>query len=60
MFWNVDSRNQQQPVQMNEAGVMLVSGCNPRIFSMVMDGIITPYLYMMSVIGSDRYRAIAA
>jgi hypothetical protein len=45
---------------MNEAGVMLVSGCNPRIFSMVMDGIITPYLYMMSVIGSDRYRAIAA
>lgn len=60
VFWNVDSRNQQQPVQMNEAGVMLVSGCTPRIFSMVMDGIITPYLYMMSVIGSERYSAIAA
>ena len=35
VFWNVSSRNQQQPVTMNEQGVALVSGCSPRIFSMV-------------------------
>lgn len=60
VFWNVCSRNQQQPVQMNEAGVMLVSGCTPRIFSMVMEGNMTPYLYMMQVLSSERYNAIAA
>lgn len=35
VFWNVASRNMQSPVEMNEQGVTLVSGCNPRIFSMV-------------------------
>ena len=33
VFWNVASRNMQSPVEMNEQGVTLVSGCNPRIFS---------------------------
>ncbi len=32
VFWNVASRNMQSPVEMNEQGVTLVSGCNPRIF----------------------------
>ena len=60
VFWNVCSRHQQQPVKMNEQGVMLVSGCTPRIFSMVMEGVMTPYLYMMQVLSSERYSAIAA
>ena len=45
---------------MNDRGVALVSGCTPRIFSMVMDHELSPYAYMMSVIGSERYAAIAA
>ena len=60
VFWNVASRNQQQPVTMNEQGVALVSGCSPRIFSMVMEGSLDPFTYMLSVIGTERYAPIAA
>ena len=60
VFWNVASRNRQQPVTENEQGVALVSGCSPRIFSVVMDGTISPYEFMLSVVNSDRYAPIAA
>ena len=60
MFWNVASRNQQQPVKINDQGVALVSGCNPRIFSMLKAGILSPYAFMMDVLGSERYAAIVA
>ena len=60
VFWNVQSRSRQQPVTMNEQGVMLVSGCSPSIFSMVVDGRITPYEYMEQVLCGERYAAIEA
>lgn len=60
VFWNVASRNRQQPVRMNDAGVALVSGCSPRIFSMLRAGILSPYAFMLSVLGSERYAPIAA
>ena len=60
VFWNVDSRNRQQPVTMHESGTALVSGCTPRLFSMAMQGTLDPYAFMLSVLGSDRYAAIAA
>lgn len=60
VFWNVQSRNAQQPVTMHETGTALVSGCTPRIFSMVAGEIVDPYTMMMEVIGSERYAAIAA
>ena len=60
VFWNVASRNQQQPVTMNEQGVALVSGCTPRIFSMVASGNMSPYTVMMEVLESERYARIAA
>jgi hypothetical protein len=60
VFWNVSSRNQQQPVTMNEQGVALVSGCSPRIFSMVMEGTLDPFTYMLSVIDTERYAPIVA
>ena len=58
VFWNVQSRSRQQPVRQNEQGVTLVSGCSPSIFSMVVDGRITPYEYMEQVLRSERYAAI--
>jgi hypothetical protein len=60
IFWNVDSRNRQQPVTENEQGTVLVSGCSPRIFSMLAEGTISPYAYMMDIMGSERYACIAA
>lgn len=60
VFWNVDSRHEQQPVKENDRGVALVSGNSPRIFSMVMDGELNPYDFMLSVIDTERYAPIAA
>lgn len=60
VFWNVASRNRQQPVTQNEQGVALVSGASPRIFSMLKAGILSPYAFMLSVLGAERYAEIAA
>lgn len=60
VFWNVEARNRQQPVTQNEQGVVLVSGCTPRIFDMLKNGELNPYAFMMQVLGSERYRDIAA
>lgn len=48
------------PVTMNEQGVALVSGCSPRIFSMVTSGNLSPVTYMLEVLGAERYAKIAA
>lgn len=60
VFWNVASRNRQQPVTQNEQGVALVSGCTPRIFSMLRSGTLSPCAFMMQVLGGERYAMIAA
>ena len=60
VFWNVASRNRQQPVALNEQGVALVSGVTPRIFSMVAGEILSPYALMMDTLGSERYAKITA
>ena len=63
VFWYVASRNRQQPVTKNEQGVALVSGCTPRLFSQVVDGslaALTPYEFMLDVLGGERYEKIAA
>ena len=60
VFWNVDSRTRQQPVSMNEQGAALVSGVTPRLFSMIAGGIVSPYVFMMDVLRSERYEKITA
>lgn len=63
VFWNVASRNRQQPVKKNEQGVALVSGCTPVLFSQVANGSLsamTPYEFMLDVLGSERYEKIVA
>lgn len=60
VFWNVQSRNTQQPVSQNEQGVALVSGCTPRLFQMVAGGVIDPYSVMMDTINATRYERISA
>lgn len=58
VFWNVHSMQQQVPVAKNEQGVILVSGCSPKIFEMVVSGETSPYAFMMRVINSERYNKI--
>ena len=60
VFWNVQSRNAQQPVTQNEQGVALGSGCSPRIFGMLTAGTLSPMGYMLDILGSERYAKIAA
>ena len=60
VFWNVASRNSQQPVTQNEQGVVLVSGSTPRVFSMLASGTLSPYTFMMETLNSERYASIVA
>jgi len=58
VFWNVQSRNEQQPVTLNEQGVVLVSGASPRVFSMIQSGNLSPMAFMLETLGSERYAKI--
>ncbi len=63
VFWNVASRNRQQPVTQNEQGAFLVSGCTPRLFSSVASGdfsALTPAQLMLEVLLTERYEKIVA
>ena len=60
VFWNVASRGGNQPVTMNEECTALVSGCTPRLFSMVAGGDVTPYSAMADMLSSERYAQISA
>lgn len=61
VFWNVDARNVQVPVTMNDKGVQLVSGYSPSIFKNLMKCTsLSAYELMMDVIGSERYSKVAA
>ena len=60
IFWNVNSKNRQQPVTQNEQGVALVSGVTPRLFSVVAGGNLSPYALMMDTLMSERYAVITA
>jgi hypothetical protein len=60
VFWNVQSRNLQQPVTMNENGVVLVSGASPRVFGMIRSGNLSPMAFMLEILGGERYAKIQA
>ena len=63
VFWNVSNRSRQMPVTKNEQGVFLISGCIPKIFSMIAAGGISdssPYELMLEVLTSKRYEKIVA
>lgn len=59
VFWNVNCYEENVPVKMNERNVYLVSGSNPSVFAQVMQGDVNPMTYMLHVILSDRYKAVA-
>ncbi len=60
VFWNIDSRQRQQPVSANEQGVTLLSGLSPRLFSFLTERDLTPERFMRKILLSDRYAPIVA
>ena len=59
VFWNVNSRNDQQPMTMDQRGFQLVSGCSPSIFtSLLANKAVSAYDLMLEVLNKDRYAAI--
>jgi hypothetical protein len=57
VFWNVNARNTEVPVDQNEYGVTLVSGFSPSVFKMGVENK-TPYELMMDIAYSERYAII--
>lgn len=59
VFWNVDARNKQFPMSLDERGFQLVSGCSPSIFEHTIKGeFLNPYDFMLSILNSERYEDI--
>jgi hypothetical protein len=58
VFWDVQSRNEQQPVTLNEQGIVLVCGASPRVFSMVQSGNLSPVTFMLDTLNNERYAKI--
>lgn len=59
VFWNVNSRNKQTPVTLDEEGTYLVSGCSPSIFQKAVNTqATTPYEFMMETLNGPRYEKI--
>jgi hypothetical protein len=59
VYWNIQSRNNNFPVQFNKEGVSLVSGFSPSLLTSVLSGKdLTPYSMMMEVVSSERYAPV--
>lgn len=56
-FWNVNARNTQFPMTMNDLGVQLVSGASPSIFTNLMTGK-EAYDLMLDVLNGERYSKV--
>lgn len=61
VFWNVCSRNDQQPVTMDDKGTFLISGLTPKIFEAMMKSeAIGPMDLMLDILNAERYAKIIA
>ena len=59
VYWNIQSRNSNNPVQFNETDTALVSGFSPALLKNLLAGKdMTPISMMMDIIGSERYAPV--
>jgi len=59
VFWNVNSRNDQTPMNMDDRGFQTVSGCSPSILtSLLSNKFTTAYDLMLTVLNGERYAPI--
>lgn len=58
IFWNVNARNAQSPVRMDQNGTALVSGFSPSMIKIIMDADFskfTPYAIALDAVNVKRY-----
>lgn len=59
IFWNVNGRLNNLPVQKDEKNVALVSGYSPSILTHLLKGeVLTPMQIMLDTVNSERYQCI--
>jgi hypothetical protein len=59
VYWNLNARNGDSPVQFNETQTALVSGFNTNILKSLLSGDdLTPLSTMLKVVNDDRYSLI--
>jgi hypothetical protein len=59
VYWNLNSRNKNFPVQYDKQGTCLVSGFSPALLTNLLGGDdLTPLSMMNKVVNSERYSAI--
>ena len=58
VFWNVNSRNTQTPVTINDKGVVLISGCSPVVLKYALGQVTTPMQMVLNITESERYNNI--
>jgi hypothetical protein len=60
VFWNVNSRNDQFPMSMDDRGFLNVSGCSPSIFTgLLKSEFKTAYDFMIEILDNKRYEAVS-
>jgi hypothetical protein len=56
VFWNVNARNNQSPVTVDDKGTCLVSGCSPSILKSVLGtNVFDPVSVMNTALNNERY-----
>ena len=58
VFWNVNSRNTQSPITIDERGAVLIGGCSPVVLKYALGQTTTPMQMVLNVTESDRYKNI--
>ena len=59
VYWNIQSRRSNNPVQFDKQGTALVSGFSPALLTGLLAGKdLTPQSMMMEIIGGERYAPI--
>lgn len=60
VYWNLNARNNNFPVQFNESGTALVSGFSPALLTSLLSGKdLSPVAMMNQVVNSQRYQPIS-
>ena len=55
IFWNVNSKGNNFPINKNDQGVALVSGASPSVIKSVLGGSVSPQQVMLDTVCSKRY-----